>query len=247
MASKGFFDILYHPEKVKKKRTTKNESNNIADDTKDFGARLHDLSRLCDGVDDALGDNFVSNKMKLMCQKVFEIMQRNESTLIYFEYIDTLEYAEKLLLQNQDMLGFKKIYKMTGAEKEEQRAKIESNLGLKEIILCSQAASQSRNLQRANNIILMNCPFSCGKLVQLCGRICRKDTTYDHQNIYFLSVNGTIDEYKVELFKKRIGLIKTLLGSDSIGTLENCDCCYVDIDYSDIKELKNHLLWRRGK
>lgn len=185
--------------------------------------------------------------MKLMCQKVFEIMQRNESTLIYFEYIDTLEYAEKLLLQNQEMLGFKKIYKMTGAEKEEQRAKIESNLGLKEIILCSQAASQSRNLQRANNIILMNCPFSCGRLVQVLGRICRQDTTYDTQNVYFLSVNNTIDEYKIELFKKRIGLIKSLLGTESIGTLENYECNYLDVDYSDTKELKRNLLWRKDK
>ena len=247
MASKGFFDILYHPEKVKKKRTTKNESSNITDDAKDFGARLHDLQRVVDFSDNSLGDNFVSNKMKLMCQKVFEIMQRNESTLIYFEYIDTLEYAEKLLLQNQEMLGFKKIYKMTGAEKEDQRQKIESNLGLKEIILCSQAASQSRNLQRANNIICFHLPFSCGKLLQVLGRICRTDTTYDHQNMYFLSVNGTIDEYKIELFKKRIGLIKALLGVESIGTLENYECNYLDVDYSDTKELKRNLLWRKDK
>lgn len=245
-ASNGLFDYLYHPEKAKQK--AKNKKNKGSEtEAKDFGARLHDLQRVCDGSDSSFDENFVSNKMKLMCQKVFEIMQRNESTLIYFEYIDTLELAEKILLQNQEMLGFKAIYKLTGAEKEERRASIESSLGLREIILCSQAASQSRNLQRANNIICFHLPFSCGKLVQVCGRICRTDTTYDKQNIYFIYTNNTIDEYRVELFKKRISLIKILLGDDSIGTLENCNCNYIDVDYSDIKELKRNLLWRRVK
>ena len=144
-------------------------------------------------------------------------------------------------------MGFNKIYRLTGAEKESDRAKIESNLGLKEIILCSQAASQSRNLQRANNIICFHLPWSCGRLIQVLGRICRCDSTYSQQNVYLISVSKTIDEYKIELFKKRIGLIRTLLGMESVGTLENCGCDYVDIDYSDIKELKKNLLWKRNR
>lgn len=242
-ASNGLFDILYHPEKVKPKN---NKPDDITDNQKDFGARLHDLQRCVDGSDTGEKDaNFISNKMKLLLSTVKQIMDRNESTLIYFEYKDSLEMAERILLDHKDEIGFNNIFRLTGEEKEETRAKIESNLQLKDIVLCSQAASQSRNLQRANNLICFHLPFSCGKLVQLCGRICRTDTTYDTQNIYFIYTNGTIDEYRVELFKKRICLIKILLGMDSIGTLENCGCSYVDIDYSDIKELKKSLLWRR--
>lgn len=247
LASNGLFDHLYHPEKVKQKSNSKKKSESQLFDAKDFGSRLHDIQRVCDGSDSSFDESFVSNKMKLLCQKVFEIMQRNESTLIYFEYTDSLELAEKILLENQEMLGFKKIYKLTGAEKESKRVEIESNLGLREIVLCSQAASQSRNLQRANNIICFHLPFSCGKLVQVCGRICRCDSTYDHQNIYFIYTTNTIDEYRVELFKKRICLIKSLLGADSIGALDNCDCNYIDVDYSNTKELKRNLLWRRNK
>lgn len=246
MAAKGFFDILYHPEKVKKKAKKKSdEPASLADDAKDFGARLHDLQRICDGSDDSLGVDFISNKMKLMCQAVTDVINKNESALIYFEYIDTLELAEKILLQNKDEIGFKSLYKLTGAEKEDTRAKIESSLGLKEIILCSQAASQSRNLQRANNIIIMNCPFSCGRVVQVLGRICRMDSTYDAQNIYFISVKDTIDTYRTTLLKKRIGLIKILLGDESMGALDSCECNYIDIDYSDTKELKKNFLWKR--
>lgn len=252
MASKGFFDILYHPEKVKQKTKTKNKSshdeNNIMDNQKDFGSRLHDLQRICDFSDSSLPEinkDFIPNKLKTMLSTVKSITDRNESALIYFEYKDSLDLAERILLEHKDALGFNTIYRLTGEEKEETRAKIESNLGLKDIILCSQAASQSRNLQRANNIICFNLPFSCGRLVQICGRICRCDSTYSQQNVYFIYTKDTIDEYRVELFKKRIGLIKILLGMESIGTLENCDCNYVDIDYSDIKELKKNLLWKK--
>lgn len=254
MAAKGFFDILYHPEKVKKKKTKKKEddssASSITDDAKDFGARLHDLQRVCDFSDSSLQEinkDFIPNKLKIMLSTVKSIMDRNESTLIYFEYKDSLELAERILLEHKDELGFNKIYRLTGAEKESDRAKIESNLGLKEIILCSQAASQSRNLQRANNIICFHLPWSCGRLIQVLGRVCRMDSTYSQQNVYLIAVSKTIDEYKIELFKKRIGLIRVLLGMESVGTLENCECNYVDTDYSDIKELKKNLLWKRNR
>lgn len=253
LAASGLFDVLYHPEKAQKRLAgkKKEKDHSVTDDAKDFGSRLHDLQRICDFSDsslqDTIVDGFIPNKLKSMLSVVKSIMERNESTLIYFEYSDSIDLAEKFLLKYKDSLGFNNIYRLTGAEKEEYRAKIEASLGLKEIILCSQAASQSRNLQRANNIICFHLPWSCGRLIQLCGRICRTDTTYDRQNIYFITVSNTIDEYKAELFKKRISLIKMLLGDDSIGTLENCDCNYIDIDYSDAKELKNRLLWNKSK
>ena len=246
-ASNGLFDVLYHPEKAKERaKVRKANGDNSGEEAKDFGSRLHDLQRTVDGCD--TGDNdptFVSNKMQLLIDKLTEIMKRNESALVYFEYKDSLEMAERILLDKQLEIGFTNVYRLTGEEKEDLRAKIESNLGLREIVLCSQAASQSRNLQRANNLILWNVPWSCGRLIQVLGRICRVDTTYDHQNVSFLSVNSTIDEYKIELFKRRISLVKVLLGIESVGTLDNCECCYIDVDYSDIKELKRHLLWKR--
>lgn len=250
-ASNGLFDVLYHPEKAKERaKTRKANGDNSGEEAKDFGSRLHDLQRICDFSDSSLQEinkDFIPNKLKTMLSAVKSIIDRNESTLIYFEYKDSLELAEKILTEHKDTLGFNNIYRLTGEEKEDLRAKIESNLGLKDIVLCSQAASQSRNLQRANNIICFHLPWSCGRLIQVLGRICRCDSTYSQQNIYFITVNKTIDEYKVELFKKRIGLIRVLLGMESIGTLENCNCScdYVDIDYSDIKELKNNLLWKR--
>ena len=185
------------------------------------------------------------SKMQLLLDTTKSIIDKNESVLIYFEYIESLELAEKLLLLNKEKIGFNNIYRLTGAEKEEHRSKIEANLGLREIVLCSQAASQSRNLQRANNIICFHCPFSVGRTVQVLGRICRMDSTFDHQNVYFISVSDTIDTYKTALFKKHLNLINALLGKEAIGTLENCTCQYLDVDLNDIKELKKTQLWRK--
>ena len=246
-ASNGLFDVLYHPEKAKERaKVRKANGDNSGEEAKDFGSRLHDLQRTVDGCD--TGDNdptFVSNKMQLLIDKLTEIMKRNESALVYFEYKDSLEMAERILLDKQLDIGFTNVYRLTGEEKEDLRAKIESNLGLREIVLCSQAASQSRNLQRANNLILWNVPFSVGRVIQVCGRICRVDTTYDHQNLITLTVKDTIDDYKVTLFRDHLSLISKLLGDVGTGVLTDCE--YLDIDRSNMKELKNSLLWRRNK
>ena len=246
-ASNGLFDVLYHPEKAKERaKVRKANGDNSGEEAKDFGSRLHDLQRTVDGCD--TGDNdptFVSNKMQLLIDKLTEIMKRNESALVYFEYKDSLEMAERILLDKQLEIGFTNVYRLTGEEKEDLRAKIESNLGLREIVLCSQAASQSRNLQRANNLILWNVPFSVGRVIQVCGRICRVDTTYDHQNLITLTVKDTIDDYKVTLFRDHLSLISKLLGDEGTGVLTDCE--YLDIDRSNMKELKNSLLWRRNK
>jgi len=246
-AASGLFDVLYHPEKAKARaKIRKANGDNSGEDAKDFGSRLHDIQRCVDGCDTGDTDpNFISNKMNLLINKLTDIMNNNESTLIYFEYKDSLEMAERILLEKQTEIGFKKIYRLTGEEKEETRAKIESELGLKEIILCSQAASQSRNLDRANHLIIFNCPFSLGRLIQVTGRICRVSSTYDHQDICILSVKDTIDEYKVTLFKDHLSLISKLLGDEGTGVLSDCE--YLDIDRSNLKELKNNLLWRRNK
>lgn len=75
--------------------------------------------------------------------------------------------------------------------------------------------------------------------------MCRVDSAYNTQNIYFISVKNTIDTYRTTLLQKRIGLIKLLLGDESMGALDNCECNYIDVDYSDTKELKKNFLWKR--
>jgi hypothetical protein len=130
---------------------------------------------------------------------------------------------------------------ISGKEKEEKRQQIEQNLQAKDIVIISQAGKQSRNLQRANNLIMYNVPYSLGDFLQCSGRICRVDTTYSQQHFYILEVDRTIDSYRIALFKDHLALLDRLLGKKCRGTLT---CDYVEIDRMNINELKKSLLWR---
>ncbi len=99
----------------------------------------------------------------------------------------------------------------------------------------------SRNLQRSNNLIMYNIPYSLSDFIQLSGRICRVDTTFDKQHFYILEVEQTIDSYRIALFKDHLSLLDRLLGKECRGTLT---CDYVEIDRMKMKDLKRSLLWR---
>lgn len=60
-----------------------------------------------------------------------------------------------------------------------------------------------------------------------------------------MSVKNTIDDYKITLFKDHLSLIKKLLGDEAMGAVEDCE--YLDIDKSNMQDIKNSLLWRRNK
>lgn len=98
----------------------------------------------------------------------------------------------------------------------------------------------SRNLQRANNIIFFNIPYSTGAILQITGRICRMDSTYDHQNMYILEVENSIDTYKVKLFKDHLSLINNLFGEKCTGTMT---CDYVELDRTRMDVLRDKHLW----
>lgn len=71
---------------------------------------------------------------------------------------------------------------------------------------------KSINLQAVNNVVVYDIPFAIGDLIQLIGRVCRCDTTYETQHVYFLEVQETIDTYKRLLVQSNASLIKEVLG-----------------------------------
>ena len=107
----------------------------------------------------------------------------------------------------------------------------------------TSSGTASRNLQKANNLILFNTSFSLGNIIQTIGRICRTDSAFDTQHIYVLEVDGTIDTYKVMLFKDHLALVDKLMGSECRSTLT---CDYVEIDRSRMDYIKKSILWQKG-
>lgn len=213
----------------------------VTEKEKEWGPRLHDLQRVVDGLPQNGEAPTECNKTALLLQCLKEIMERGEATLIYVEYMDTIDYLKSVLNTHKAELGFKDIMVISGKEKEEKRQQIEQNLQAKDIVIISQAGKQSRNLQRANNLIMYNVPYSLGDFLQTSGRICRVDTTYSQQHFYILEVDKTIDSYRIALFKDHLALLDRLLGKKCRGTLT---CDYVEIDRMNINELKKSLLWR---
>ena len=213
----------------------------VTEDEKEWGPRLHDLQRVVDGL--PLEDEPVReySKVCLLLDVLKQIMGRNEATLIYVEYMDTIDYLKEVLENHKEELNYHSIMTLSGKEKEEKRQQIEQNLVSRDIVIITKAGRASRNLQKANNLILYNVPYSIGDVLQTSGRICRVDTTFDKQNFYILEVDQTIDSYRIALFKDHLALLDRLLGKECRGTLT---CDYVEIDRMKMKDLKKALLWR---
>ena len=213
----------------------------VTEEEKEWGPRLHDLQRVVDGLPQNDEPIKEYNKTRLLLNTLKEIMDRNEATLIYVEYMETIDYLKEILNNHKEELGFNSIMVLSGKEKEDKRQKIEQELNLKDIVIITKAGRASRNLQRANNLVMYNTPYSLGDYIQLCGRICRVDTTYSQQHFYILEVEKTIDTYRIALFKDHLSLLDRLLGKECRGTLT---CDYVEIDRMKMKDLKKSLLWR---
>lgn len=181
----------------------------------------------------------ISNKEKLLLKTLKEIIDRNEGTLIYVEYIPTEHRLVSLLEKYKDKLGYNKLYRITGSIDYSERIKVEKELDRKDIVIINEAGKESINLRQVNNIVFYELPFAIGTFIQIVGRITRLDTEYDSQLIYVLETVETIDTYKRMLIQDNAKLIKDLFGSNS-----NLPKSLNKIDKKFMKKLKKDLLWK---
>lgn len=114
----------------------------VTEEEKEWGPRLHDLQRVVDGLPQKDEPIREYNKTRLLLEIVKEIMDRGEATLIYVEYMDTIDYLKEILNQHKEELGFHSIMVLSGKEKEEKRQEIEQNLVGKDIVLITKAGRQ---------------------------------------------------------------------------------------------------------
>lgn len=208
---------------------------------KQFGSRLHDLQRICDGV----FENYKLSKTKLYLtiDIVREIRNRDEGVIIFVDYIDTFNLLKTELTNTLDKSEYGAIYGLSGETEYKKRLEIETNLSKRDILIITRAASQSLNLQKVNNVILYSTSFSVGVVLQTLGRITRVDSKYDTFNVYLPYIESTIDEYRIELFKLHSNLIEYLFGKDT--SLPNTSE-FVDLTVVEEKRhyMKKKFLWK---
>jgi len=211
----------------------------IGDEERTFGQRMHDLQRL---VDNAYADDMVceldSTKEKLLIKTLKALISKDFSAVVYVDYLDTIDRVEKVLYENQDEIGFNKIYQIKGSVDLKVREMVEDAIDKRDIILVTKAGTESINLQKANCVVMYDIPFSVKDCIQLIGRVTRMDTEHDVQYVVIIWTKGTIDEYKYLLFLDYANLVKQLLGADA-----NLPSNLQEIDRKNIQTLKDKLLW----
>lgn len=110
------------------------------------------------------------------------------------------------------------------------------------VLLISEAGSESVNVNSTNELILYDVPNGSGKFNQTIGRICRMFGKYNEFNIHYITVEETLDEYKQVLLSSKKELEEELLSCDTI-KLAGIKSFDADV----LKKIKNKMLWKLGK
>lgn len=206
---------------------------------KNWAVRVNDLQRVVDNVSEKYSDpDNLSSKERLFLTEILKEV-KDHAVIVYADLHETVDRIEKLLT----MLKAKgqpigTIHKVTGAQDFTARAKVEDTLTKSDVVIITQAGTESINLQRADTIFLYDIPFSVRVLIQLLGRVTRIDSKYNKQFIHFIEAHLTIDTYKRLLISLNGGIINRIFGD--IETLP------VELTLLDDKiqaKLRNKLLW----
>lgn len=221
-----------------------------------FAARLHSLQMVVDGarspqydpstnIFNIKNDNRVSTKIRYLITLVSHILSNNESVIIYTDYDEVFSYLEYHIKRSS--IQYSKLMSITGKQSEEARRQAEQIIP-KSIIIITKAGSESINLQKANNIIFYDTPFSLYTIIQSIGRICRIDSKFSTQNIYTLVAKGTIDEYKTLLIEQHKELINKIFGQEGLKNIPKFSQSLKGEEVIKYKKfLKNSMLWNLTK
>lgn len=204
-----------------------------------FAVRLNDLQRVIDNSSPKYSDKTqLSSKEKLLINVVNNLIN-DHILIIYTELNDNVERLQLLLNKLKNLYhNINNIFVINGQTTFKERGEIENKITDHDIIIITQAGTESINLQKADSIILYDVPFSMIQVIQCIGRVTRTDTKFNKQYIHFIEAEGTIDTYRRLNVVMHAGLITQLFGPISTLPLE-----LTLIDANLQKRLRNKLLW----
>ena len=111
------------------------------------------------------------------------------------------------------------------------------------VVLISQAAGESLNLNATNEIILYDLPDGPGKFGQTIGRIARSFSKFEREGrsfyIHQIIVDDTLDEYKPILLSAKKELEEEILHADSIPLKGEGS-----FNSFMLKEIRKKMLWK---
>ena len=206
---------------------------------KNWAVRLNDLQRVIDNSSPKYSDaTKLSSKEILLIHTVNELID-NHILIVYTELNDNVERLEMLFNKLKMLQGkINNIYVINGQTTFKERGEIENKITDHDIIIITQAGTESINLQKADSVLFYDTPYSLIQVIQCIGRVTRTDTKFNKQYLHFIEAQGTVDTYRRLNVVKNASLITQLFGPISTLPIEiNL------IDANMQKKLRNKLLW----
>ncbi|MCL2812891.1 MAG: SNF2-related protein [Clostridia bacterium] len=240
-----FYDCTITPAEMADYREAVKGIINVQEEekTREWSARLHDLQKVVDGSHErmtAIGES----KVKLLVATLQEILARNEGALVYTEYEDTYQMLGSRVEQEKRKgdLPYNRLFYITGKVSTADRVRVEQQLAAGDVVILTRAGCQSINLQGVNNVVFYSIPFALEWVIQCVGRVARIDTKYTEQHVYYLSVAGTIDEYKRRMMEAHTYVIESVFGKEpNLPSIREADAK----SFEQLRQvLKREYLWK---
>ena len=166
----------------------------------------------------------------------------NKGVIVYVNLLEVVKQIAKDL-EKADI----DYYVIEGKTNQKSRGKIASEFKSNpnsKVIIITNAASESLNLNTTNEMILYDLPKGPGAYTQVLGRVARNFSNFERQGrsfyIHYIIVDDTLDEYKPILLSSKKELEEQILRSDTIPLKEQGS-----FDNIILKKLRQKLLWKR--
>ena len=237
MANKSFF--LRACKKVDENKKSYQEK---AAETRQHSARLADMQRYVDMSKekrDLLLDIVLNGRSSDSDESLLE-----KGVIVYIEFLDVIaQVAEDFKSKGIE------VFVIQGSTKEDDRGSIAKEFKTNpnsKVVLISNAAGESLNLNGTNELILYDMPKGSGKYNQILGRIVRSFSRFENEGrsfyIHYVIVDETLDVYKPILLSSKKQLEEDILHADTIN-LKGVG----SFDGELLKQIRKELLWKTKK
>jgi SNF2 family DNA or RNA helicase len=170
--------------------------------------------------------SFLTPKLSPKEEELLELLDEDlsgEKVIVYSKFRTHIDRLEALTKAGQ--FTKRKFLRITGAESEKTRdinKRLFQSTSDHDLIVINNAGMEGINLQQAAHMIMLDCPWSWGDLIQLVGRMIRIASPHSACTLHIMAAKGTMDEYTIEVLKGKKGIFETILGeSHSAGILDN--------------------------
>ena len=234
MAKKTFF--LRGCRAVDKNKKTYEEK---AQETKQHSARLAEMQRYVDMSEEKralLLDLVLNGRSSDSDESLLE-----KGVIIYIEFLDVIKQVAEDL-KNKGV----NVSVIQGSTKEKERGSIAKDFKENpnnKVVIISNAAGESLNINGSNELVLFDLPKGWGKYMQILGRAVRSFSRFENEGrsfyIHNIITEDTLDVYKPVLLSSKKQLEEDILHADTIN-LKGIS----SFDGELLKKIRKDMLWK---